>query len=288
MWNGLEVRVLEAGYCTHPGFMVHPGSGLAPRQFPALVVLGRDPERGVFLFDTGYGKRFHQATEAFPERLYRWATPCYLEAHQSVAEQLDLLDLHPDQVDHLLLSHFHADHVAACDDFPNATVHCPRAGYEECRDAGRLGGVLKGYLPALMPTQPLSAVEDFPLDVGPLLGLEPVGLKAASWLGSEQIYLVELPGHARGHFGLLLLTHPCHLFFLADACWHKAALADGVDVHPLATLLFHDRKAYRETLETLRSLYRQLHPRVQFVPSHCSDLVRAMVADGWLKLPPPR
>jgi glyoxylase-like metal-dependent hydrolase (beta-lactamase superfamily II) len=283
LWEGLEVRVLEAGFCTHPGFMVEPGSGFAPRQFPALVVLGKDPERGLFLYDTGYAQTFLDATESFPASLYRRLTPCELKPRDPVSSQLERLDMASEQVQHLILSHFHADHIAGARDFPNALIHCHPAGYHKSRDDSPWRGILSGYIPALAPTQRTCFHEDFPEDVGSLLGVDPIGLGATPWHQSEQIYLVNLPGHALGHLGLLILAHPCPLFFLGDACWHKGNLLD-VDVHPLATLLFASRRAYRDTLKKLRTLYRLLHPRVQFIPSHCSDLVRSLVGDGWLKM----
>ncbi|AZZ94071.1 MBL fold metallo-hydrolase [Hahella sp. KA22] len=287
MSTGVKVRLFEAGHCVHPGFMVKPGLGLAPRKFPAGVAVVEHPQEGVLLFDTGYHQRFSQCTQHYPERFYALATPCSLQHGESLKEQLATQKILADQVRHVVLSHFHADHIAGVCDFEKATLHCHPAGHRFLTQTGRLRRLRKGYLRDLLPAQAearLSFTESFPLDLADILEMptQPLGLGARDLFGDQTLYLVALPGHAAGQMGLLVRLQDKFLFLLADACWLVDNLRDGVDQHWLANIICDDRKAYRDTLEKLRRCYRDMADKVIFAPSHCQDTLGALIQQGWL------
>ena len=91
---------IARGSCSHPEAMTIAGGSLCAADFPSMVGVIRHPSRGVFLFDTGYDPAFIDATQPFPERLYRWTTPvrigvdaewsAWLAAHDIV--EADLAD----------------------------------------------------------------------------------------------------------------------------------------------------------------------------------------------------
>src|SRR6188768_3905617 len=85
----IDWKIYEAGYCTHPERATRQGAPLRACEFPALVFALRHPREGVVLFDTGYSRHFFRATDALPERLYRWVTPVHLRAGDAFAEQLE-------------------------------------------------------------------------------------------------------------------------------------------------------------------------------------------------------
>jgi len=126
-------------------------------------------------------------------------------------------------------------------------------------------------------------VSPFPLDLGDVLGLDaPVGLATCDWFGDETLYLVELPGHAAGQLGLLVRLSDRWLFLLADGCWLIDNLRDAADPHPLSGMVADSRRAYAQTLAALRRCYGQAADRVLFVPTHCRDTVRGLIAQEWL------
>ncbi|NOH85428.1 MBL fold metallo-hydrolase [Vibrio sp. 03-59-1] len=286
MRSGLKVRIFEAGHCTHPSFVVKPGSGIKPRSFPAAVALIKHPENGYILFDTGYHQNFVQATRTFPERLYAWTTPCRFEHADSIVTQLSKLNIGAQQINHLVLSHFHADHIAAISEFSHSLIHCAPAGYEAITKGGRVHGIRKGYLPGLLPgdiQQQFEFHHDFKIRIGDLLPqLSGVHLRCADLFGDGCLYLVNLPGHAAGQVGMLIRLTKSWVFLLADACWLIESLSENIDQHWLANILCDDVKAYRHTLEQLRLCYQQANEEIRFVPSHCLSTVRSLCQQRWL------
>ncbi|TEW51498.1 MBL fold metallo-hydrolase [Psychromonas algicola] len=286
MQTGIKIRLFKAGFCTHPGFIVLPGSGIKPKKFPAGIALIEHPKAGYVLFDTGYHPDFHKSTRSFPERFYAMVTPCHLDHGENIAEQLQTLDIHHSAIKHLLLSHFHADHIAGLVDFPDATIHCHQAGLDYINTANRINRVRKGYLKNLVPekaNQQFSFFDSFTIDIANILDLkEQIGLYAQDWFHDQSLYVVNLPGHAAGHIGLLIRLENSFVFLLADACWLKDSLAKHIDQHWIANILSDDHHAYKDTLQKLRRCYELCDDSVKFVPSHCEETIANLMAKGWM------
>ncbi len=287
MSDGLQLRIFEGGYCVHPGFVVKPGSGLKPRAFPAAVALIKHPEQGYVLFDTGYHQHFFAATRTFPERFYAWTTPCHLQHGEDITAQLGRMGIDTPQVSHLVLSHFHADHIAAVSEFGHAAIHCSKTGFNAIKHRGRFSGVRKGYLRQLIPDdihQQLHFHDQFDHRIDALLPqLQGVELYCKDLFNDGSLYLVSLPGHAAGQMGMLVRLQAKWVFLLADACWLIESLSDNLDQHWLANIICEDTKAYRQTLAQLRLCYRLAKAEIQFVPSHCLTSIRALCEQGWLR-----
>ncbi len=96
------------------------------------------------LFDTGYSRRFFDATAAFPASLYRWVTPVKFDPRKALVTQLRELGVQTEEIAAIVLSHFHADHVAGVLDFPGVKVLllARRLGGVAC--AAAVGGIETG------------------------------------------------------------------------------------------------------------------------------------------------
>ncbi|WP_434339135.1 MBL fold metallo-hydrolase [Motilimonas cestriensis] len=289
---GLKIKLFEGGHCVHPGFVVKPGSGLKPRAFPAAVALIEHPSQGYLLFDTGYHENFFTVTRTFPERFYAWTTPCKLKHGDGIIEQLQLAGIAPLQINHLVLSHFHADHIAAVSEFNSAQIHCTQQGLNSIQQSGRINGVRKGYLKKLLPaeiTKQLCIHTKFPLAFDQVINGRgasegpAIELACADLFNDQSLYLVALPGHAAGQIGLLCQLTNRWVFLLADACWLIDSLADEIDQHWLANFLCDDVAQYQATLAQLRHCYRRYQHLIDFVPSHCSTTINALKAKGWMQ-----
>ncbi|HDY7711371.1 TPA: MBL fold metallo-hydrolase [Vibrio vulnificus] len=286
MQTGLKIKIFEAGHCVHPSFVVKPGSGLKPRSFPAAVALIQHPTKGNILFDTGYHEHFFRATRPFPERFYAWTTPCHYQKERGIVAQLAKEKIGPHEIEHLVLSHFHADHIAAVSEFAHSQLHCQQKGVDALTKSGRVGGVRKGYLKALLPQQLESNLvmhRDFSIPIGEILPhCQGVDLLCKDMFNDGLIYMVSLPGHAAGQIGLLVKREQGWLFLLADACWLIENLSENIDQHWLANLLCDDTQAYKQTLSELRNCYQHTHHFVRFVPSHCQATIQQLITEGWI------
>jgi glyoxylase-like metal-dependent hydrolase (beta-lactamase superfamily II) len=241
--------------------------------FPALVALIVHPVHGPILYDTGYADRFEIETARFPERLYRWLTPMELPGEERLGAQLGRLGVRLDDVERVLISHLHADHVAGLRDLP-------RAGFTalEADVAGHLDGSLsrwqalrRGVLPGLLPP-------DFGARLTLADGRPPVAL-GPSWAPFEQGYDlfgdrsligIALPGHSPAQLGVLLRTTQDRLVLLAaDSCWSARAWREQRMPSILARPVFADWHAYRRTLAGLRQIASR-NPDLAIIPSHCA------------------
>lgn len=263
---------LLTGHCRHPEMMTLRGGTILPRSYPAVAMLLIHPVEGAILFDTGYDPAFLTATEPFPERLYRWTTPVSLDPARSAAAQCTALGHPPEEVRHLVLSHFHADHIAGTHAFRNARIHCARAGLEEAHKGGRIAATRRGVLRSLIPADFAARASFFedrpsaplPADCAPFD-------RGADLIGDGSLLAVELPGHCPGHWGLVLNDARWGLHFLvADAAWSLDAIRRNVPPPALTTgLLGHTRRT-RETLHRLHLLHRR-NPDLRLTPCHCSE-----------------
>jgi glyoxylase-like metal-dependent hydrolase (beta-lactamase superfamily II) len=267
-----NVHILQAGYCRHCEALSLRGGALRPIVFPALAGLILHPDHGPVLFDTGYDPAFFPATAPFPERLYRWATPPVIRAGDTVAAQLARFGLAPADIRLVILSHFHADHIAGLGQFPGARLLCSRAGLNAARQGSRFSAVRHGVLRALLPAdfgRRTRFAEDcpraaLPADLAPFT-------EGADLLGDGSLLALDLPGHAPGQLGLALRDEAGRWHILAaDAAWSCRAIRENRPPPAFITGLLGDTAAYRHTLHRLHLLSRR-NADIVFTPSHCRE-----------------
>lgn len=263
------LSTMECGSCRHPEAMTMRGAPWSVVRFPSIVGVIRHPTEGIVLFDTGYDRAFLEATRPFPERLYRITTPVELSEGDSAAERLRAMDIDPADVRHVVLSHFHGDHVAGLHGFPTARIHCSRAGLEDLNAHGRIGATRRGLLPALVPDRISSAsfFEDARRIALP--GAFRPFEDAADLFGDGSLLAVELPGHCPGHWGLAMaLEDGRDLMMVADAAWSIEAIERDAPPPSLTARLLGDAARHRATLSSLHDLRRR-NPGMPLIPSHC-------------------
>lgn len=269
-----EVRSIPllTGSCRHPQAMTMRGGTLRPVDYHAVAMLLIHPEEGAILFDTGYDPAFLTATSHFPEIFYRLATPVNLPAGADAASQCRALGYQPEDVRHVILSHFHGDHLAGLHAFPNAAIHCARAGLQDLRRHTRVAATRRGLLPRLLPAdldQRTRFFEDarqvpLPADFHPFDS-------GADILGDNSLLAVELPGHCPGHWGLALrdARWGAHLL-VADAAWSSQAIRENRPPPAISTGWLGDTRATRTTLDALHRLHIR-NPEIRLTPCHCPE-----------------
>lgn len=269
------LRVVECGRCRNAEALTRRDARWRVVDFPALVGVIVHPAAGVVLFDTGYDEAFFAATARFPERFYRMATPVDLRPGESAPERLAAMGIRTDDVRHVVVSHFHGDHVAGLRRFPHARLHCARAGLADVRAHGRLARVRRGLLPALLPARMKDAsffedarAVDLPAAFRPFE-------RGADLLGDGSLLAVELPGHCPGHWGLALrIEDDRHVMMVADAVWSIGAIDDDAPPPAAVARLLGDAAAGRDTLRALHRL-RVERPDTVLLPSHCPRAARS-------------
>jgi glyoxylase-like metal-dependent hydrolase (beta-lactamase superfamily II) len=265
--RNLKLHVLDTGYTTAIEGAIIKGGRLRKVVCHSLVGLLLHPEHGPILFDTGYAPRIMAASRRFPYKLYRWVTPLHVTPEGAVAAQLPRFGLTPDDIRYVILSHFHADHVAGLRDFPRARLVAKSSGYEYVSRRRGWRAVLKGFLPALMPPDFRSRAMLLPDFAGHALpGLGPTH----ALFGDLSLQLVDLPGHARGQIGLLVATGSGRVLLAADGCWMLKQVRERRPPHPITGIIADDMAAVRSTIDNLHA-FAEACPDVRIIPCHCPE-----------------
>src|SRR5690606_19289668 len=153
MSASIDVAWLRVGSCRHLACMAARGAGLHQVDFPSYCALLRHPTRGWMLYDTGYAPHFFQATAKWPERLYGRMLPVSLPPQECLSTQLAARGIRREDIGAVIVSHFHADHVAGLRDFPQARIIALRAESEHvlALRGRRWRATVQGRLPGMLP-----------------------------------------------------------------------------------------------------------------------------------------
>jgi len=263
-------KIYQVGHCSHPGCVAERGCGLAPKAFPAYVALIRHAQFGYVLFDTGYDPEFFQQTRCFPESLYARTTPVTLPV--PLIEQLAADGLQETDIQHLVVSHFHADHIAGLKRFRTATFVADKQGYHKLMRMGRWRQVMKGFIKGLLPADFESRtafVRDYPVKLQDILGIKTYGdLWGCPLFKDGTTYLVNLPGHAAGHIGLLFRMSGKWVLLCGDAYWTQGNLKRTGLPSRLSHLIMDNARQFHETLEYLGRLQHYHSDVVRVMASH--------------------
>ncbi|GAA4840376.1 MBL fold metallo-hydrolase [Paenibacillus vulneris] len=274
-----EVSLMAAGYCTHKErITIRGGSGRTVR-FPALFALIEHPERGPVLFDTGYTDRFFEETARWPYSLYGRMTPVYYTPEDSAAHQLRIRGIDPADIRYIIISHFHADHIAGLRDFPNAKFVYLHEAYDAVRYRKGWSAVAAGYLPRLLPDD--FEARSLPIDERRLIELPPElpfrrGMDVF-WDGS--VIAVDVPGHAAGQIGIIMSSESQAYFLCADAVWSSRAYRELLPPHWMAGFIMANRVQYRDSFHKVHQVYKQC-PELRIIPSHCGEVWDSLVKGG--------
>ncbi|TXK81877.1 MBL fold metallo-hydrolase [Paenibacillus sp. N3.4] len=268
----VKLQLFAAGYCIHPEWVTIRGGKFGRIRIPALFALIDHPEKGYILWDTGYSERFLAATHRFPARLYRMLTPVNYRASESAVNQLRAQGIAPEDIKIVIISHFHADHIAGLKDFPNARFMFVAEAYDGVKGLSGIAALRRAFLPELLPSDLEARSTLISNDRKVELGTESSPFPYA-WdvLGDGRLLAVDLPGHADGQIGLFLSTQKRTYFLCADAAWSRKAVEENRPPHPVASLIMPDKTRYRESFERVVDLQR-MHPHVRIIPSHCPEV----------------
>lgn len=269
----MQVILLDTGICRVPEFHVLRDGSRRMLDCHAVVALIEHPQHGWGLFDVGYSQAMINATEHLPWSLYRQATPLQLAPELEVVNQLPRYGLSAADIGWIVLSHAHADHVAALADFPQAQIYMSATAFELLSQVQGIDALRRGIIPHLFPQgwhQRLHLIHEFRDQ--PLFALG----NTHDLFGDGSLRLVELPGHARGQIGMYI-ANSRPILLAADGAWHSRAIREQVLPHPITYFMIDEPKTMATTLARL-SAFAQAYPEVLIVPCHCPEIYASEVA----------
>ncbi len=264
-----------AGYCTAKESHSIRGGANKGIKFHALFGLIQHPEQGWLLYDTGYTKRFYECTKNYPNKIYANMTKVFVTEEDEIKNQLKHFGLKTSDIKHIIITHFHADHVAGLKDFAEATFYCSRAAFSKYNEISKFWAFSKAILKDLVPEDfetRLKIIEDY----ANLINDEIFGQKY-DLFGENSLLIYNLPGHAAGQIGVELKTQKQQYFLIADTCWNRKSYEQMLLPPSIVRLFFDSWRDFKNSLQKV-NLFHKKFPEITIVPTHCSATTSALVS----------
>ncbi|MAD27822.1 MAG: MBL fold metallo-hydrolase [Pseudomonadales bacterium] len=237
--------------------VVSGGRWTTERHLGHAAVLIEHP-KGRFLFDTGLGR---QTAEAFARNNWINRTLLAYEQLNPARDQLEAAGYSADDIDFILPSHLHWDHLGGLPDFPGIPVKVLPGALEEARDHGEPPAFLAEQLEGQREWQQIE------LDNTPYQGFE----QSLDLFGDGQLILVDLSGHTAGQAGLFVnLPSGKRLFLIGDTSWTERGVERNKPRPVFVQWLSHvdsDRERNSQQLKRVHELH-QRDPELLIIPAH--------------------
>jgi glyoxylase-like metal-dependent hydrolase (beta-lactamase superfamily II) len=249
------MRLFNSAHIDVAAGLVRRGAGFKTVSLTVRYGLIDLRERGLCLVDTGVGPEVTRGERTAALRLYGALLRPKLIASQSPQAILSELGATADDIRHIVLTHFHADHISSLREFTRAEIiTCGDAAKRVMAMSSAAAlrhGVFKELIPAGFEPRlrPLQAMKQVPTDT--VLG------DGYDLFGDASYLAVPLPGHAIGHFGMLWRDQAGPVIYATDASWTTQSLLEDQMPWISSAVVFDDRRAGRDTQELLRQFHRQ-------------------------------
>jgi 4-pyridoxolactonase len=221
----------------------------APAVLPCYGVL-IDHQDGLFLFDTGFDLQHFM--DAFGTK----GAHASQTSDQTVPGQLSLLGLRPDDITHVINSHYHLDHCGGNIHCRNAKTICHACELEAALAPQPFevsGYADRSFLPQVEGPPTLDIYTPY---FETLRGDQEI---------AAGIHLFETPGHTAGHYSLMVrLPGRRPMLFTGDACYAQR----GLDRMAMPTSHIDPVKGY-QSMERLKILAEKYDAELFF--SHDSE-----------------
>jgi glyoxylase-like metal-dependent hydrolase (beta-lactamase superfamily II) len=246
----MRVHHLDCGtLCPFPARLIDGQGSLFGRARMVCHCLLLETRVGLVLVETGIGtKDIDDPRGRLGRRFVRMVRPM-LDPEQTALRHVARLGFAARDVRHIVLTHAHNDHAGGIADFPDATVHL----YADEHAA------------LAAPTDHERAIyRTRQWDHGPRWA--PHTLQGDRWRGFEavsavpglgdEVLLIPLPGHTRGHAAVAVRGDHGWLLHAGDAYFHRSQLAQGSDERAPRLLTWFQRQVDFDPVQRLHNLER--------------------------------
>lgn len=226
--------------------------------------------KGTFLIDGGLSSTIQQEmTEApwYLRKLY------FLDLGKTMAQQKDDYPA-LNNVQFILLTHSHWDHISGAKDFPNVPIYLLPEEID----------FMQKYKESFLPVVFLSHRKDLQDRFRPIaLKGRPYEIFSNSldWFGDQSVVLVPLPGHTPGSLGIFLNVSPTERYLVVgDALW-TVDDAGRPQARSVLAEWFADNDAdqARHTRAELDALWQNSND-ITLVPVHDQEVLEKLKAKG--------
>jgi glyoxylase-like metal-dependent hydrolase (beta-lactamase superfamily II) len=255
----------------------------APMCCHCLLIEGDDR---LILVDTGLGVEDVNEPQRLGFMFNAMAQP-RLEVAETALRQVVDMGYRPSDVRHIVPTHLDLDHAGGISDFPGAAVHVFAAELRAASNPSSLTERSRYRAAQIAAVKKWAAVKE----------------EGESWLGfsavraipgtRDEVLLIPLPGHTRGHCGVAIRRSDDWLLHCGDAYFHHSEVEPGGGATPQGLRLFEslasvDNAQRRANQARLRELARLAAGAVKLICSHDLAEFAAMSSQAREVPPAPR
>jgi glyoxylase-like metal-dependent hydrolase (beta-lactamase superfamily II) len=263
----MRIHHLNCGSLCPRGGRLFAGTGglFSPARMCCHCLL-IESERGLILVDTGLGVE----DVSSPGRLgvvFNLTLRPRLDVAETALRQVADLGFRVDDVRHIVPTHLDLDHAGGLADFPAATVHVYAPELRAAKDPPTLmerGRYRRAQLSGVAHWAPVEEA-----------GENWAGFSSVRALPGtrDDVLLIPLIGHSRGHCGVAVRTRDGWLLHCGDAYFHHSEVAtDGgrtpAGIKWFESLVNVDKRARVNNQIRLRDLAREHGDTVRLICSH--------------------
>jgi glyoxylase-like metal-dependent hydrolase (beta-lactamase superfamily II) len=180
------------------------------------------PRAGPTLIDTGYTRHcLDMPGRSLALRSYARLLSPRLVAQEQAKPFLTHFGLTPADISHVIVTHFHADHVSGLAAFPNARFTASGTAWAQVKRNSAFQNLRHGVFAELIPNDFDTRLDVIEQTIPKKIAHLPDGHDI---FGDGSVLAVPLRGHADGHFGLLFDQLDVPLLYATDTQWVSEAL----------------------------------------------------------------
>ncbi len=264
---GLRVHHLNCGtMCPVCSKLINgQGGWLEPARMVCHVLLIETPRDGLVLVDTGIGTLDVGSPTRLGKPFIALTRPSF-NLNETAVAQVQQLGFKIDDVRHIIVTHLDLDHASGLPDFPNAKVHVFQPEFDA---AMRPDFRSK---PRYLPSQWAHSPRWVKYAVG--AGEHWFGFQNAHPIEgmSEDILMVPLIGHTRGHCGVAVRGEDGWLLHCGDAYFYRGQIEQPpkmpVGLRVFEQLVQTDRSKRIENLARLQTLQQSHGHEIELFCAH--------------------
>ncbi len=263
----MRIHHLNCGsLCPRGGRLFGGGGGpLSPAPMCCHCLLIEGDDR-LILVDTGLGVEDVNEPRRLGLLFNAMARP-RLEVAETALRQVVDLGYRPSDVRHIVPTHLDLDHAGGISDFPAAAVHVFAAELRAASNRLSLNERSRYRAVQIAAVKKWTAVEE--------AGESWFGFSAVRAIPGtrDEVLLIPLPGHTRGHCGVAVRRSNDWLLHCGDAYFHRSEVEPGGGATPRGLRLFEALASVngaerRANQARLRELARLAAGVVQLICSH--------------------
>jgi len=203
---------------------------------------------GIFLIDTGSStqinnKDYFKSSGIFLNWINRKWFKFRIKKEEDIENQLHSINLDPNSINSVIITHLHLDHIDGLSFFENSTILVNKTEWEKPY----------GHLPKLFPKWFCPIQLELHENI--------FGFKGKYLTQSKDLIAIHTPGHTHGHLSVLLKTNEHWILFAGDVCYYEDQLLktkfSGGNVDP---------KSATDTYKKIKQFCKE--NKVIVLPSH--------------------